>query len=55
MTKKTKIIILSIYNNLIDRGAETFTKEIYKKHIIFNDTEKIIRFFGEVYEQNKLV
>lgn len=29
--------------------------EIYKKHIIFNNTEDIIRFFGGLYEKNKLV
>ena len=29
--------------------------EIYKKHLIFNDTEKIIRFFGGLYEKNRLV
>ena len=33
----------------------TFIKEIYKKHIIFNNTETIIRFFGELHEKNKLV
>lgn len=32
-----------------------FIREIYKKHIIFNDTEKMVRFFGELHEQNKLV
>jgi len=30
-------------------------KEIYKKHLIFNNTEQIIRFFGGLHEQNKLV
>ncbi|MBS3132673.1 hypothetical protein J4470_00900 [Candidatus Woesearchaeota archaeon] len=29
--------------------------EIYKKHLILNNTEQVIRFFGELYEQNKLV
>lgn len=33
----------------------SFVKEIYKKHIILNNTEKIIRFFGELHETNKLV
>ena len=33
----------------------TFAKEIYKKHLILNNTELIIRFFGELYEANKLV
>lgn len=30
-------------------------KEIYKKHLILNNTEQIIRFFVEQHEQNKLV
>lgn len=30
-------------------------KEIYKKHLIFNNTEQIIRFFGDLYEKNNLV
>lgn len=30
-------------------------KEIYKKHLIFNNAEKIIRYFGGLYEKNKLV
>lgn len=33
----------------------TLTKEIYKKHLIFSNTEQIVRFFGGLYEQNKLV
>ena len=41
------------------RGIENITlaliKEIYKKHLIFNNTEQIIRFFVEFHEQNKLV
>lgn len=32
-----------------------FIKELYKKHLILNNTEQIIRFFGGLYEQNKLV
>jgi len=31
------------------------TKEIYKKHIIFNKTEEVIKFLEKLYEQNKLV
>ena len=30
-------------------------KEIYKKHLILNNTESVVRYFGELYEQNKLV
>ena len=30
-------------------------KEIYKKHLILNDTEKIVRFFGELHGNNRLV
>ena len=33
----------------------SLAKEIYKKHLILNNTEQIIRFFGGLYEQNKLV
>ncbi len=33
----------------------SLTKEIYKKHIIFNNTEKIINYFDELNEKNKLV
>ncbi len=52
-----------VYNRKIHKiqikGIEeltlTMTKEIYKKHIIFNNTEQIIRFFGSLYEKNKLV
>ncbi len=35
--------------------THSLVKEIYKKHIILNNTEQIIRFFGGLYEQNKLV
>lgn len=30
-------------------------KELYKKHLILNNTEEIIRFFGRLHEKNKLV
>lgn len=33
----------------------TLLKEIYKKHLIINNTEQIIRFFGDSYGKNKLV
>ncbi|MEK6873258.1 MAG: nucleotidyltransferase domain-containing protein [Nanoarchaeota archaeon] len=33
----------------------TFAKEIYKKHLILNNTEAVIRFFGGLHGQNKLV
>lgn len=33
----------------------SFIKEIYSKHILLNDTEKVVRIFGEFYEQHKLV
>ena len=39
----------------IEKLTLTLIKEIYKKHVIFNNTEQIIRFFGSLYEQNKLV
>jgi len=41
-------------NNITDLNL-TLIKEIYKKHLIFNNTEQIIRFLGELNEQNKLV
>ena len=39
----------------LNKLNKTLIKEIYKKHIIFNNTEQIVRFFGNLYEQNKLV
>lgn len=33
----------------------TFIKEIYKSHLILNNADTVIRFFGGLYEQNKLV
>ena len=33
----------------------SFVKEVYKKHLIFNNTEIVIRFFGGLHEENKLV
>ena len=33
----------------------TLIKEIYAKHLIFNNTEMVIRSFGGLYEKNKLV
>jgi len=33
----------------------TLVKELYKKHLILNNTEKLVRFFGGLHEQNKLV
>ena len=41
--------------NTLNRLNNTLTKEIYKKHIIINNTEQVIRFFGDLYEKNKLV
>ncbi|MBI2543564.1 MAG: hypothetical protein HYW24_05270 [Candidatus Aenigmarchaeota archaeon] len=53
----------NIYNKKIHKiqitNIENLTlaliKEIYKKHIIFNNTEQVVRFFGGLYEQSKLV
>lgn len=39
----------------LERLSLTFIKELYRKHIIFDNTEQIVRFFGVLYEQNKLV
>jgi len=33
----------------------TLVREIYKKHIILNKNEDVLRFLGELYEKNKLV
>ncbi len=33
----------------------TLVKEIYKKHIILNNTSKVVNFFINEYEKNKLV
>jgi len=49
--KKIHKVQISSLNKL--NGA--FIREIYKKHLIFNNTEQIVRFFGELYEKNKLV
>jgi predicted nucleotidyltransferase len=39
----------------LDELNKTLISEIFKKHIIFNDTERIVRFFGGLYEKNRLV
>ena len=39
----------------LNKLNSTLIKEIYKKHLIFNNTEQIVRFFGDLYEKNKLV
>ncbi len=49
--KKIHKVQISSLNKLSD----TLIKEIYKKHLIFNNTEQIIRFFGDLHEKNKLV
>jgi len=53
----------SVYNKKIHKiqiiKLESLTpallKEIYKKHLILNNMELVIRFFGDLYEKNKLV
>jgi len=50
-SKKIHVIQVS----RLDKLSLRFVKEIYNKHLIFNDTEKVIRFFGGLYEKNKLV
>ena len=49
--KKIHKIQISNFNKL----SSTLIKEIYKKHLILNNTEQVVRFFGEQHEQNKLV
>lgn len=39
----------------IEKLTPALIREIYKKHTIFNNTEQIVKFFGEQYEKNKLV
>ena len=39
----------------LNKLNNTFIKEIYKKHIIFNNSEQIVRCFGGLYEKNNLV
>ena len=39
----------------IEKLTLTLIKEIYGKHLIFNNTEQVIRFFGDLHERNKLV
>ncbi len=41
--------------NSLNKLNDTLIKEIYKKYFIFNNTEQIVRFFGDLYEKNKLV
>lgn len=49
--KKIHWVQISSLNKL----SSALTKEIYKKHLILNNTERIVRFFGGLYEQNRLV
>lgn len=39
----------------LEKLSSALAKEVYKKHLIFNDTERIVRFFGDLHEKNKLV
>lgn len=39
----------------LEKLTSALAKEVYKKHLIFNDTERIVRFFGDLHEKNKLV
>lgn len=39
----------------LEKLTSTLTKEIYKKHLILNNSEQIVRFFKKQNEQNKLV
>lgn len=47
--------IHKIQINNLNKLNSTLIKEIYKKHLIFNNTEHIVRFFGGLHEKNKLV
>ena len=50
---KKKLHIIQVLN--MNELNLTLLKEIYKKHIIFNNTETIITYFGELHEKNGLV
>ncbi len=39
----------------LEKLSTTLAKEILEKHIILNNTEQIIKFFGELHGKNKLV
>lgn len=41
--------------NILNKLNLALIKEIYKNHLILNNTEQSVRFFGELYEKNKLV
>jgi len=47
--------IHKIQVNNLNKLNNTLIKEIYNKHLMFNNTEQIVRFFGGLYEKNKLV
>lgn len=39
----------------IEKLDLSLIKEVYKKHIILNNTELVVNFFNRLYEKNKLV
>jgi len=49
--KKIHLIKIKSLHSL----TSAIVKEIYKKHLIFNNTEEIVRFFGGLHEQHKMV
>jgi predicted nucleotidyltransferase len=49
--KKVHKVQISSFRDL----SSTLAKEIYKKHLIFNNTELIIRYFLDMHEKIKLV
>ncbi|MBU0899069.1 MAG: hypothetical protein KKB03_04525 [Nanoarchaeota archaeon] len=48
-----KIHLVQVAN--VEKLNLTLIKEIYSKHIILNNTEFVVRFFGDLNEKNKLV
>ncbi len=44
-----------IHAKTLKEVSLTFIKEVYKKHIILNNTESVLKFIGGLYEPNKLV
>ena len=63
MPEKTIENFTNIYNKEVHihrikslkEATKLFIKEVYRKHLILNNTESIVRYFGGIHEQNWLV
>jgi predicted nucleotidyltransferase len=49
--KKVHLVSVSTLSNL----RTTLAREIYRKHLICNNTESVVNYFRELHEKNKLV